>query len=61
VLFAGFAMIFPNVLFYTDGTGLSLLDAAAPTATINVLAWSLIIGAPYFFYLFFIILFEFLK
>jgi len=55
VLIAGFAMIFPNVLFYTDGTGLSLLNAAAPTATIDVLAWSLIIGAvlflPFFYYL----------
>ena len=40
VLLAGFAMIFPNVLFYTNGTQLSLLAAAAPSATINVLAWS---------------------
>jgi cytochrome bd ubiquinol oxidase subunit II len=48
VLFAGFAMIFPNVLFYTNGTQLSLLVTAAPTATINVLAWSLMIGASFF-------------
>ena len=55
VLFAGFAMIFPNVLFYTNGNRLSLLTSAAPTATINVLAWSLIIGAvlflPFLYYL----------
>ena len=48
VIFAGFAMIFPNVLFYTNGNRLSLLTSAAPTATINVLAWSLIIGAVFF-------------
>lgn len=55
VLFAGFTMIFPNVLFYADGTGLSLLTAAAPAATVNVLAWSLVIGAllflPFLYYL----------
>ena len=48
VLLAWLAVIFPNVLFYRDGAGLSLLDAAAPDATINILAWSLIIGAIFF-------------
>ena len=41
-------VIFPNVLFFRDGAPLSLLDAAAPVATINILAWSLIIGAMLF-------------
>jgi len=48
VLLAWLAVIFPNVLFYRDGTQLSLLEAAAPTATINILAWSLMIGSLLF-------------
>jgi cytochrome bd-type quinol oxidase subunit 2 len=48
VLFSGLAVIFPNALFYTDGTQLSLFDAAAGDSTINVLAWSLMIGALLF-------------
>jgi cytochrome bd ubiquinol oxidase subunit II len=48
VLFSGLALIFPNVLFYADGTQLSLFAAAAPGATINVLAWSLMTGALIF-------------
>ncbi len=55
VLLAWLAVIFPNVLFYRGGARLSLLDAATPEATINVLAWSLMIGAllflPILFYL----------
>jgi cytochrome d ubiquinol oxidase subunit II len=48
VLVAWLAIIFPNVLFYTDGTALSLFEAAAPPATINILAWALLIGSLIF-------------
>jgi cytochrome d ubiquinol oxidase subunit II len=48
VLLAWLAVIFPYVLFYRDGTQLSLLESAAPIAVINVLAWSLLIGALLF-------------
>jgi len=55
ILLAWLCVIFPNVLFYKDGTQLSLLDAAAPAATISILAWSLILGAalflPFLYYL----------
>jgi len=55
VLLAWLAVIFPNVLFYSDGSHLSLLDAAAPAATVTVLGWSLSIGAflflPVLYYL----------
>jgi cytochrome bd ubiquinol oxidase subunit II len=48
VLSAWLAVIFPNVMFYKDGTQLSLLASAAPIATINVLGWSLIFGSLLF-------------
>jgi cytochrome bd ubiquinol oxidase subunit II len=48
VLLAWLAVIFPNVLFYSNGQRLSLLADVAPAATINILAWSLIIGALLF-------------
>jgi len=48
VLLAWAAVIFPNVLFYNDGTQLSLLDAAAPAATMNVLGLSLLLGSLLF-------------
>ncbi len=55
VLLAWVAIIFPNVLFYTNGEKLSLFAAAAPAATIAILAWSLLLGAlmflPVLFYL----------
>lgn len=55
VLMAWLAIISPNILFYKDGSKLSLINSAAPNATINILAWSLIIGAllflPILFYL----------
>jgi len=55
VILTGFLLIFPNVLYFSNGTKLSLLSAAASTTTINVLAWSLMIGAllflPIFYYL----------
>jgi cytochrome d ubiquinol oxidase subunit II len=46
----------PYILIYKNGTGLNLYQAAAPTSTINMLAWALLIGScfilPSLFYLF---------
>jgi cytochrome bd-type quinol oxidase subunit 2 len=55
VLLAWLAVIFPTVLFYADGSRLSLTASAAPPLTINILAWSLLAGCalflPIFYYL----------
>ena len=48
VLFAWLAVIFPNMLFYANGDHLSIFEAAAPPVTINILGWSLMIGALLF-------------
>jgi cytochrome d ubiquinol oxidase subunit II len=48
ILLAWFSVIFPDVLFYTDGSSLSLLAAAAPPVTTAILGWSLIVGTCFF-------------
>ena len=56
IMAAWFAIIYPNVIFYADGTALSLFSAAAPQATLRILATALMIGsvvfAPALYYLF---------
>lgn len=56
IMGAWFVIIYPHVIFYADGTTLSLLETAAPAATLNVLGTALIIGtvifAPALYYLF---------
>ena len=47
-LLAWIAAIFPNVFFYKSAPPLSLWTAAAPPSTINILGWTLILGAVFF-------------
>ncbi len=58
VITAWLAVIYPNVIFYTDGTALSLLQTAAGPRTITMLTMALLIGVviflPLLVYLFFI-------
>lgn len=49
ILAAWAAILFPNIMIFKDGQGLSLLDAAAPAATLFILGWALIIGSILFF------------
>ena len=47
---------YPYIFTYSDGTGLSLIESAAPPATLLSLAWALVIGSvlifPALYYLF---------
>ena len=58
VIAAWMSLIFPNALFYADGTTLSFLNSFAPPKTLAMLGWALIIGTfiflPLLGYLFFI-------
>ncbi len=58
ILSAWFVVIFPNIVFFKDGKHLTLFNSAAPSVTMNILAWTLIIGAGLFIpalcYLFFV-------
>jgi cytochrome d ubiquinol oxidase subunit II len=45
VLFAWFWADFPEVVSYETGSGLSLYEAAAPEATLNVLGAALVLGS----------------
>ncbi len=56
VIVAWLAVTFPDVIFYADGTTLSLLNQSAPPKTQLVLGMTLLIGAilfsPILLYLF---------
>jgi cytochrome bd ubiquinol oxidase subunit II len=55
ILFAASYSHFPNLVFFKDGTTLSLLKDFGAESTINMLAWALMLGSifilPFFFYL----------
>lgn len=48
VVAAWMAVIFPDVIFYDDGSRLSILNAVGPEKTIWLLSWALMIGAVLF-------------
>ncbi len=48
VVVAWFAIMYPNALYYADGSALSLLEHAAPAKTLFMLSLALIIGSVIF-------------
>ncbi|WP_313385854.1 cytochrome d ubiquinol oxidase subunit II [Chishuiella sp.] len=55
ILFAASYSHYPNLLYFSDGSTLSLIDNNGGQGAINMLAWALLLGSifilPFFFYL----------
>lgn len=49
IVSAFYAVYFPQIVIYKDGTNLSLFNAAAPDVTLQFLGWALLIGSAIIF------------